>query len=62
MPGLRRAKAGRVLVRKALLMCQWRESKKGKGDVLHASTATGPVAVVEVDALALEDEGSDAVL
>jgi len=30
--------------------------------VLHAATATGPVAVVEVDALALEDEGSHAIL
>jgi hypothetical protein len=30
--------------------------------VLHSPAATGPVAVVEVDALALEDEGADAVL
>ena len=30
--------------------------------VLHAPTAAGPVAVVEVDALALENEGADAVL
>lgn len=30
--------------------------------VLEASTAAGPVAVVEVEAFALEDEGADAVL
>jgi hypothetical protein len=34
----------------------------GRRDVLHSSAATGPVAVVEVDALALQDEGADAVL
>lgn len=31
-------------------------------DSLHSSAATGPVAVVEVQALALENEGADAVL
>ena len=30
--------------------------------ILHSLAATGPVAVVKVDALALEDEGADAVL
>ena len=30
--------------------------------ILHSPATTGPVAVVEVDALALEDEGADAVL
>ena len=35
---------------------------KVTGCVLHAPTAAGPVAVVEVEALALEDEGADAVL
>lgn len=34
----------------------------GERDVLHASRATGPVAVVEVYPFALEDEGSYAVL
>lgn len=38
------------------------ESCEGFFDVLHALAATGPVAVVEVDALALENEGADAVL
>ena len=33
-----------------------------RGGVLHASTAAGPVAVVEVEAFALQDEGADAVL
>lgn len=31
-------------------------------EVLHAATAAGPVAVVEVEALALEDECADTVL
>ena len=35
---------------------------EGRSGVLHAFTAAGPVAVVEVDALALEDEGAHAVL
>lgn len=30
--------------------------------LLHSFTAAGPVAVVEVEAFALEDEGADAVL
>jgi hypothetical protein len=38
------------------------ERRWRRRDVLHSSAATGPVAVVEVDALALEDEGADAVL
>ena len=33
-----------------------------EGDELHASRTTGPVAEVEVEALALVDEGADAVL
>ena len=33
-----------------------------RSSILHSLAATGPVAVVEVDALALEDEGADAVL
>ena len=33
-----------------------------KFSILHSLAATGPVAVVEVDALALEDEGADTVL
>jgi len=36
---------------------------EGRGEcVLHPSTAAGPVAVVEVETLALEDEGAYAVL
>lgn len=31
-------------------------------DVLHALGAAGPVAVVEVEAFALQDEGADAIL
>ena len=34
----------------------------GAEEVVHAAAAAGPVAVVEVEAAALEDEGSDAVL
>ena len=33
-----------------------------RSSILHSLAATGPVAVVEVDALALENEGADAVL
>jgi hypothetical protein len=35
---------------------------RGQGDILHPPTAAGPVAVVEVDAFALQDEGADAIL
>ena len=31
-------------------------------DTLHSPTAAGPIAVVEVDAFALQDEGADAIL
>jgi hypothetical protein len=34
----------------------------GLQEFVHAATAAGPVAVVEVEAFALEDEGADAVL
>jgi hypothetical protein len=34
----------------------------GKGDVLHAFGAAGPVAVMEVQTFALQDEGSDTIL
>lgn len=34
----------------------------GLGDRLHAFTAAGPVAVVKVQAFALEDEGANAIL
>lgn len=34
----------------------------GLKSLLHSFTAAGPVAVVEVEAFALEDEGADAVL
>ena len=34
----------------------------GRRCVLHASAAAGPVAVVEVEAFALQDEGADTVL
>jgi len=33
-----------------------------RGEVLHAATAAGPVAVVEFETFALEDEGAYAVL
>ena len=33
-----------------------------KFSILHSLAATGPVAVVEVDALALKNEGADTVL
>jgi len=42
-----------------------REMERGMGGgrwVLHALGATGPVAVVEVEAFALEDERADAIL
>lgn len=34
----------------------------GEGDVHHAARTTPDVAVMEVDAFALQDEGADAVL
>ena len=37
-------------------------SRVSKQFVLHALTAASPVAVVKIEALALEDEGADAVL
>ena len=37
-------------------------TKKIEGGVLHAATTAGPVAVVEVQAFALEYEGAYAVL
>lgn len=38
------------------------EQEGGGGSVLHSSGAAGPVAVVEVEAFALEDECAHAVL
>lgn len=41
----------------------WRKRWTGwRGDVLHAFAAGPAVAVVEVDAFALQDESADAVL
>jgi len=62
--GFRAANLVRLLRRKELYMLSditlriwiWRE------DVLHAFRATGPVAVMEIEAFALQDEGSDAIL
>jgi hypothetical protein len=34
----------------------------GSRNVLHALGATGPVAVMEIETFALENEGADAVL
>lgn len=36
--------------------------KGGRGDVLHAFGTAGPVAVVEFEFFALQDEGAEAVL
>lgn len=47
--------AGRILLDRFAEKVEWTS-------ILHSPAATGPVAVVEVDALALEDEGADAVL
>lgn len=38
------------------------EGRPGGGDVLHAFGTAGPVAVVEFEAFALQDECADAVL
>jgi hypothetical protein len=43
-----------------VLLCEGGEM--GLQEFVHAATAAGPVAVVEVEALALEDEGAHAVL
>jgi hypothetical protein len=40
----------------------WRGKGREKKNILHPPTAARPVAVVEVDAFALQDEGADAVL
>lgn len=43
---------------------EWRDGRLEEGalHLLHAFAAAGPVAVVEVEALALEDECADAIL
>lgn len=73
MEGCAAAKVGRRCVRKRLGGGlgggygggggQGKGRERGKGRwVLHALGATGPVAVVEVEAFALKDECADAVL
>lgn len=34
----------------------------GKSNILHSSGTAGPVAIVEIETFALEDEGADAIL
>lgn len=69
--GFRAANLVRLLRRKELFIavrdCSFWKSGFGIGeeggeDVLHAFGATGPVAVMEIQAFALQDEGSDAIL
>ena len=64
MFALRRAKRGRWVWRNWLRVVSGGDGG-GVGRVrslLHAATAAGPVAVVEVEAFALEDEGAYAIL
>ena len=51
-------------MRKELHRCELGETMEGngRGFVLHASRAAGPVAVVEIEAFALEYECADAIL
>lgn len=60
--GLAWAKRGRVSRRKRLGGVSAGEERRGRRDALHALGAAGPVAVVEVETLALEDKGADAIL
>ena len=64
MPGFCLAKGERWVRRKALgssVSCGWDEVFGWDG-VLHPSATPCPVAVVEVEASALEDKGADAIL
>jgi hypothetical protein len=54
----------RMLARPVPTMRDWmgRGKKKKKKGILHASRATCPIAVVKVEAFALENEGAEAIL
>jgi hypothetical protein len=66
--GLEAAKRESRVLRNSLerWMLVWamveRREEEGREKILHPPTAARPVAVVEVDALALQDEGADAIL
>lgn len=67
MPGFCFAKRGSLFLMKSLFeyvsWLFWAACVGiGREDSLHASAAAGPVAVVEVEAFTLEDEGANAIL
>jgi hypothetical protein len=61
-PGFLRAKAGSLDWRNALEKAISAFIREPANSLLHASTAAGPVAIVEFEALALEDECANAIL